>query len=285
MKKLKRRRRRVRVGPGFVWREPEGRHAFLCADSTDAGNLAPVAGGDVHLGLVDPPYAVSSERVIKLEGRKDLSLDPAWDLFEDEGSFWTELEAIVVSTRDAFDPGNLWVWTSDWWLSPLKRLVRRLGYRVGPSYHWCKPNPMPSVRKRNPASAVEYLVMGFGKDAFFDLAALPKQRNYHVAHPDGSFGPAVSPYWVERAVVSQAERLKRGKTREDVNPTQKPIDLVEALVRAGAPEGGLVVDTCGGTGTTTAAAEAAARRSIYVDRDPYQVRESAKRLLRERRAR
>ncbi len=101
---------------------------------------------------------------------------------------------------------------------------------------------------------------------------------------DGEFAPAVSPHWVERAVVSQAERLKRADGR-DVNQTQKPLDVVEALVRAGCPPDGLVLDACGGTGTTLVAADRAGRRCVYLDRDPSQVRAAASRLLRDRRGR
>lgn len=259
---MKRLRRGIEVG--FV--RGVGRHVLACADSSshvavENVRLEGKVPTPVDLALLDPPYAVSSKRRIKLEGRKDLFLDPAWDIFEDEAEYWKTIDEIVRVTYSIFAPASVYVWTSDWWLSNLKFLLRTLGYRVGPSYHWCKTNPMPSVRKRNAASAVEYLVMAFSERSYFDIDALPRQRN-----------------WVERAVVSQSERVKVEGTRRDVNPTQKPLDLVEALVRAGTTEGGLVVDVVGGTGTTSVAAERTGRRSVYVDLDPEQVRVAGRRL-------
>lgn len=287
MKRLKRKRRRVIVSDGFCWKDPDNKHLIACADSQNVDSLKVIrnrgfSDTPVDLALVDPPYAVSSKKRIVFKERKDMFLDPDWDIFEDEVQYWNNLNNIVKSTHEAFKPASFWVWTSDWWLSNLKFLLRGLGYRVGPSYHWCKPNPMPSVRKRNLASAVEYLVMGFTDRSVFDISAFPKQRNYFVANPCGEFVPAVSPYWVERAVVSQAERLKKRGSRDDVNPTQKPLDMIQAIIRGGTSEGGLVVDVCGGTGTTILAADISDRRSIYVDIDPDQVRAAAARLVRER---
>jgi DNA modification methylase len=48
-------------------------------------------------------------------------------------------------------------------------------------------------------------------------------------------------------------------------PTQKPAALLDVLVRACCPPGGLVLDPCCGSGTTLAAAVAAGRRAVGCD--------------------
>lgn len=279
---------RIEIEPGFIWEDDLRGHVVACGDATDLDFVRrlveDVADGPVNLSLTDPPYDLARDsKHIKLEGRKDMYFYEDWDRYEDDAKFAQFLSRIVSSTASVTPGGNNWLWTSDWWLSDIKRWLRSLEFRVWPTYHWCKPNPAPSIRKANPTSAVEYVAMSGRKNGFFDLAALPKQRNWYLALPDGEFAPAVSPHWVERAVVSQAERLKRGK--KDVNSTQKPLDLVEALVRAGCPEGGLVFDACGGTGTTLVAADRTGRRCVYLDLDPEQVRAAASRLVRDRRTR
>lgn len=286
MKRVVKRVRRE-ISPGFVWEDPQAGHVVACGDASDSEfvrRIVDVAGGPADLSLSDPPYNLSgTSKVIKFVDRKDMNLDEVWDVYDDP-DFAKLLLAIVHSAAEV-TRGNVWIWTSDWWLSDVKRWLRAHDLRVWPSYHWCKPNPAPSIRKKNPTSAVEYVAMAGQVGTFFDLSALPRQRNWFVALPDGEFAPAVSPHWVERSVVSQAERLKRENSKKDVNSTQKPLDVVVDLVRAGCPSGGLVLDACGGTGTTLVAADRCGRRCVYVDLDPEQVRAAASRLLRDRRER
>lgn len=276
------------VKPGFIWEDMDGEHVIACGDAVDLLFLREVLDrveGPPALLLTDPPYAVSSDAVIgRLKNHKDFYLNEAWDRIPE-----ADLEVLLLNLCDRaaelLPGGNVCIWTSDWWLSTLKRRLRDVGYAVRASYVWCKPNPPVSVRKKAFASACEFMAVGQAPGAFFDLDAMPKQRNYHVAHPDGTWVPAVCPNWVERGVVHQAERLKRAGTREDLNRAQKPLDLIEALVRAACPPGGLVLDVFGGTGTTLVAADRAGRRCVYVDRDPVQVRAAASRLIRDRRER
>lgn len=286
MKRVLKRVRRE-ITPGFVWEDVPGEHVLACGDARDAAFLREVLGrvtGPVDLLLTDPPYAVSSDAVIgNMSGHKDHVLNEPWDRLS-EPELEELLGSICRTAAELLPGGNVWIWTSDWWLSFLKRWMRTLGYQVRSSFVWCKPNPACSVRKRNFVSACEFLVVAQGVGAFFDLGAMPRQRNYFVALPEGEWAPAVCPNWVERGVVSQAERVKRGDG-VDLNRAQKPLDLTEALVRAGCPPGGLVLDVCGGTGTTLVAADRAGRRCAYLDADPAQVRAAVNRLLRDRRAR
>lgn len=51
-------------------------------------------------------------------------------------------------------------------------------------------------------------------------------------------------------------------------PTQKPVALLDVLIRACCPPGGLVLDPCCGSGTTLVAAIRAGRRAIGLDINP-----------------
>lgn len=51
-------------------------------------------------------------------------------------------------------------------------------------------------------------------------------------------------------------------------PTQKPLALLDLLVRACCPPGGLVLDPCCGSGTTLVAAARAGRRAVGMDISP-----------------
>ncbi len=63
-------------------------------------------------------------------------------------------------------------------------------------------------------------------------------------------------------------------------PTQKPRALLERILRAGSPEGGLVVDAFAGSGTTGEAAHATGRRAILGDTGASAIATARARLLR-----
>jgi len=271
--------------PGYARVYPEG-HVLACGDARDLAflrELVKQAGGPVDLILTDPPYAVANANTIPLAGRTALEFDEVWDRVSPVEMIRL-LRATVLAAAKLVPTGNAWVWTSDWWLSTLKWKFYRAGFRVYPSYVWAKPNPPQSVRRRCFVSACEFLAFASTPGAYFELGEFPRQRNYCVLYPDGETAPAVSPSWVERAVLSSKERVKKPDGKP-LNRAQKPLDLVEAFVRAGCPEGGLVLDPFGGTGTTLVAADRNRRRCVCVERDPAQVRAIARRLARDRRER
>lgn len=61
-------------------------------------------------------------------------------------------------------------------------------------------------------------------------------------------------------------------------PTQKPIKLLERIVRASSSPGDLVADFFCGSGTTGVAAERLGRRFLLVDQNPEALRIAQKRL-------
>lgn len=62
-------------------------------------------------------------------------------------------------------------------------------------------------------------------------------------------------------------------------PTQKPLPLVERIITASCPPGGLVLDCFMGSGTTAEAAERLGRRWIGIDNGKYAVHLARKRLI------
>ncbi len=62
-------------------------------------------------------------------------------------------------------------------------------------------------------------------------------------------------------------------------PTQKPVALLERIISASSPPGGLVLDCFAGSGTTAEAAERLGRRWIGIDNGKYAVHLARKRLI------
>lgn len=62
-------------------------------------------------------------------------------------------------------------------------------------------------------------------------------------------------------------------------PTQKPVELIERVLQASCPAGGLILDCFVGSGTTAEAAERSGRRWIGIDNAKYAIHLTRKRLI------
>jgi adenine-specific DNA-methyltransferase len=75
--------------------------------------------------------------------------------------------------------------------------------------------------------------------------------------------------------------LRHAKTSERTGyPTQKPLALLDRIIRCASPEGGLVVDLFCGSGTTVEAAVRAGRRAIGADKSPVAIATARSRAMR-----
>lgn len=99
---------------------------------------------------------------------------------------------------------------------------------------WEKTNPSPMNGERLWLSSVECCVFARSGGAHFDRKC-------------------ASPVW--RCPVE----------RNQVHPTQKPVSLFREIISASCPIGGLVVDTCLGSGTTLVAAKLEGRRAVGIE--------------------
>lgn len=63
-----------------------------------------------------------------------------------------------------------------------------------------------------------------------------------------------------------------------IHPTQKPVDLLEYLVKTYTQEDEIVLDFCSGSGTTAVACHNLHRRFICIEKDPNYCKASVERL-------
>jgi site-specific DNA-methyltransferase (adenine-specific) len=63
-----------------------------------------------------------------------------------------------------------------------------------------------------------------------------------------------------------------------IHPTEKPVDVLDPLIRYAVPAGGMILDPFAGSGSTLAAARAAGRRAIGVEINPEYAHRAAVRL-------
>ena len=89
---------------------------------------------------------------------------------------------------------------------------------------------------------------------------------YQVASGDSILRISGTNLMVEDLASSIISEPKPQKS--DLHPTMKPVALVERMVANSSPRGGLVVDVCGGSGTTLIASDRLGRRCNLMEYDP-----------------
>ena len=172
------------------------------------------------------------------------------------------------------------------------------GWYIRSEIVWHKPNPMPESIKDRPTSAHEKIwLITKSKNYYYDADAIKeplapntylryhqqkhlidKQEGSYVAHAGAKNNGPMKP------VVSGNERNKRNVWTVTTKPFKGahfatfPKDLIEPCILAGCPEGGVVLDPFGGSGTTAIVAEAHLRKAILIELNPEYIKLAEDRL-------
>lgn len=136
--------------------------------------------------------------------------------------------------------------------------------------------------KLQPLRCVEDVVVFYGSRPTYNpqgLVRISKTRsnsatvggdsvrtNTAASSDKGSLRTAGAEY-VQEFTNYPKQLLEISRDREKVHPTQKPVALMEYLIRTYTNPGDVVLDNCMGSGTTGVAALRAGRRFIGIERD------------------
>ncbi|PJA24988.1 MAG: site-specific DNA-methyltransferase [Alphaproteobacteria bacterium CG_4_10_14_0_2_um_filter_63_37] len=160
---------------------------------------------------------------------------------------------------------------------------------------WAKPNPMPESVKDRCTKAHEYVFLLSRSERYFynhkavmeDAVGGARRGNANSFRREGSKRGQVIPS--ARSATHRPDRPdinydgpKRGRRSVWSIPTKPysgahfatfPPELIEPCILAGCPEGGVVLDPFGGSGTTAGVALRHGRRAILIELNPSSVDE------------
>jgi len=199
--------------------------------------------------------------------------------------------------------------------------LQEAGWYIRSEIIWHKPNPMPESIKDRPTSAHEKIwLITKNKKYYYDADAIKEpcttfeKRDHSVVrnrvlnykskrnlNPQAYLEKNIKGNFSKRGVTRTTEGLnlktQHEKTKEYRNKrnvwtiTTKPCkeahfatfpkDLIEPCIKAGCPEGGVVLDPFGGAGTTGIVAQSLNRKAILIELNPEYIEISKNRIDKE----
>jgi DNA modification methylase len=222
-------------------------HRVVLSDCLDpVTGLASLPDASVDLVVTDPPYAISNEGMWHI-GRPGKG-KRRFDFFDGDADHATMVAFVITVAEETLRVMK--PLASAYWycghreLGPLVALFESRGFKTRFGA-WRKTAPSPPPPGSGWPSAVELWVYAF-----------PAGRTW--THTGTNPPPSN---------VFDCDGHRHGNPDKVDHPTQKPLAVVEPLIRASSIPGDLVLDPFSGSGTTGVACKRLGRRFIGWERD------------------
>jgi site-specific DNA-methyltransferase (adenine-specific) len=222
----------------------------------------------IDLIFADPPYLLSNGGTTCSSGRR-VSVDKGrWDASSGLAADHEWNLRWLKSCQRALKPsGTLWVSGTQHVIFSIGFALQSLGFHLLNTITWFKPNASPNLACRFFTHSTEIVLWA----APARRAPLPHTFHYRDMKAENG-GKQMRDLWAlpepaGEQVIWSLPTPPKSEKREGRHPTQKPLALLDRIVRAGSSPGELVLDPFNGSGTTGVAALSAGRRYVGIDVD------------------
>ena len=228
----------------------DGRFELLQGDSLRV--LAELPAESVDLIFADPPYFLSNGGITCQSGRMVSVNKGRWDVSQGvEENHAFNVDWLRACQRVLKPNGTIMVSGTRHMIFSVGHAMQQLGYKLLNDIIWYKVIPPPNLSCRYFTHSTETILWA-GRDGrtkhYFDYPAMKAENE----------GKQMRNLW---SLIPPRKAEKRfGK-----HPTQKPIALLERIVRAASDEDAQVLDPFSGSGTTGIACARLGRRYIGIE--------------------
>jgi len=177
--------------------------------------------------------------------------------------------------------------------------LQESGWYIRSEIIWHKPNPMPESVRDRPTSAHEKIwLITKNKKYYYDAdairepvaeATITRLSEKNLKNQKGSTrgNGGMKSNGNMKPVGNMETKNKRNVWTITTKPCKEahfatfPKDLIEPCIKAGCPEGGVVLDPFGGAGTTGIVAQSLNRQAILIELNPEYIEISKNRIDKE----
>lgn len=222
----------------------------------------------VNMIFADPPYFLSSGGISCQSGKQVSVNKGEWDLTKTIGDRIKYHRKWIALCRDVLDDnGTIMISSTLHSVYAIGVALELEGFSIINNIIWQKTNPAPNLACRCFTHSTETIIW-----ARKQLTAKKKGKHY-FAYEDmktENGGKQMKDVWefedIDPEIFESATTPKKEK-KCGKHPTQKPIALLDRLIRASTKEGDLVLDPFNGSGTTGIVANRLKRRYTGIELD------------------
>jgi site-specific DNA-methyltransferase (adenine-specific) len=260
-----------RAGAKLFYRSTDGNFVLFQGDSRNV--LAALKEFEIELDLIyaDPPYYLSNGGISCQSGKMVSVNKGKWDKSEGPEADHEFVLSWLDRCLDGLNKnGAIWVSGTHHVIFSAGFALQKLGAKILNTVVWEKTTPPPHLACRYYTHSHEFVIW-----------ARKTEKSKHVYNyafeKEANGGKQQKDIWFPRNRKEEEEsfpthwRLSAPRKAEKAlgkHPTQKPLELLDRIVRCSSNEGDLILDPFCGSGTTGIAALPLNRRFIGIDLDP-----------------
>ena len=222
----------------------------------------------IDMVFADPPYFLSSGG-ISCSGGKQVSVDKGeWDKTLEITERLNYHRKWIRLCREVLkDNGTIWISATLHSVYAIGVALEMEGFSIINNIIWQKTNPSPNLACRCFTHSTETVIWARkqltskkkGKHTF-NYEEMKEENNGKQMKDVWEFEEQEPEFYIS-SVTPKSEK-KEGK-----HPTQKPLGLLERIIKASTKEGDLVLDPFNGSGTTGIAAKMLKRKYIGIEQE------------------